>query len=86
MTIRNGADAMVLLADGRWHRFRDLYVHQVQALTLIELQKAKLVELNMTSAKLSERGMRLFDRAVTRMLIQVDKKSEKSKTGHITSR
>jgi hypothetical protein len=75
MTVRNGAYVMVLLADGRAHLFRDLYAQQVQALTLIELQKAKLVELTVTSAKLSERGMRLFDRVVTRMLIQVDKTS-----------
>ena len=67
---------MVLLADGHWHKFQDLYRQGVEALTLIELRSAKLAEFNKTSARLTEKGMSFFDRVVDRMLLAVPKEYE----------
>jgi hypothetical protein len=76
MTVRNAAKAMILLADGYWHRCIVLHHHDVPASLLLEMYGKGLVDLNNSGeVRLTKRGLELVDRVVTRMLIQVDKKS-----------
>jgi hypothetical protein len=79
MTVRNAAKAMILLADGQWHRCSVLHRHDVPASLLVEMYGKGLVEFGTYEpsniVRLTKRGLELVDRVVTRMLIQVDKKS-----------